>query len=927
MEENYYTSSGDYVSEEAWYDYDGIQNEHGFYQSNDGGEYFDTNTEQTFYQRIPSYSHSSPISAIAIDAVSDAICVASEASLSKRHQSVDRSTSILTCHSFTNGAMYSSCVANNGPRRDILDDLYFALYGFQNNNMVLNFHKVPSHAYQPPYHQPNSAITFAPGVQKLLPFSSKSISAREEDTMDGFICSVSPNSVRLHTRGGLLSTSVNIEGMMNGSFHPNAYLTGLNEFDIATSVTHVTVGGLPTKSSPVNLHCLDLYSGSLKSVASHSVRSDSNSKLCITDIQTSFDTNNIICGCSDGSLRIFDGSWRGGNYLECAKVKSHGGGVAHVAVSGNLICTTGYSSRNQSVSKSNNFYTYPDGHIFVYDIRYLGRGGIAHPFTGNKGGPRFVSFIPEIEDGKGRRILIASGQIGGGIQMLTPFDSLTEIPSPADYFQVPMDPNGESITALSVFGGEVVVGTSFGAVHNYHLNSYPEAKDALSNSLTYSTQPGQNDLQFPSYEYQPPSYQIEPIVLEGNLPCSIFNNYIFNKDPIVSPLAVDRSINDFVYGPLSKYTFIPAPKRLLSNKLLDTLAKSTEAEFLASVPIEQLGISVSNSAHEERNFNKTLHGDWYKICYDQTDPRKRGSHSVYKTSKYQIPDRYRSKEILRGSKFCLAQVASLNDTLFPGWDYPPSMSNSYVTSVLLLIYFVPEIRDAMLSCQKFGLTRKTNKSVTSRPMLCTELGFLYHQIHMISSNAMLQQKDTCRPIVGTFSPSNFLSTFVTMPEASALALLDSSPAAVDLAKRPEAFYRFMLRHLDKEINSYGAVNSTENIIDSLKGMDSISITHSNNNSDHLSIANTRSYVLELSYDPFIENDNGKKMPEFGEILQYSLCKDSPLRAWSDKSQTYETVIQRKVRFLFSCIDQHCTNIYSNFSFYSHLLYRSLHHFL
>lgn len=906
MNEEYYQSSYQYSYDETWYEYGGdLQDENANYVAQEESNTYIDETKPYFYQRIPAYSHSSPISALAIDSIADAIYIAGEATSTKRQRTSESATSVLAAHTFSDGVLYSSCVANNGPRQEVLDDLYFSLYGFKKNS-GLSF-KIPSHAYQPLY-QPNSSIAQSPGVQKILPFSSKMVTARVEEVTEGYICTVSPNSVRLHTRGGLLTNSVNIEGMMSGTFHPSSYIHGLDPKSIALNATHVTVGGIATKASSLNLHCLDLYSGSLKSVASHTVRADAiygNAKLCISDMETNFDTNNIVCGCSDGTLRIFDGSWRGGNYMECAKVKAHGGGIAHIASCGNLICTTGYSSRNGANTSSGNLFAYPDEHILVFDIRYLGRGGIAHPFSGIKGGPRFVSFIPSLEDGIENRILIASGQVGGGLQVITPFEALTEVPITNDYFQPPMDSMSECITAVSVSGGDVIIGTSYGVVHSYNLSAYPETDLPYTGSKRTIPRPGDVKLEFPSYEPQPPSLELDPYVLEGNF-ChnsanySVFNSYILQKEPIVTPLSMNGSVNPYMFGQLSESKLIPTSKRLLSKKVLDIVAKSSD--FLTSIPTEALGISTTNmSVHEEKNFNCLLFGDEKNVCYDHSDPRRKENKSNEKYGKGQIPEIYQSKDRLPGAMFSLFDVAALNDTLFPGCDYPPTMSNAYVSSVLILLYFIPEIRGAMLSSQKFGCVKKSSKILNDSPMLSAELGFLYHQMHMLSSYGMVQpkagsQRDICRPILGTFTPSNFLSAFVMMPEASALALLDNSAAAVEVARRPEAFYRFLLHHLDKELNGNARERLDENFIDSLKGIDSVSMNHFINNPSSVSITSTRSYTLELSYDYFLCRNDETGMPAFGEVLQYSLCKDARLRAWCDDTKAYETVVQRKVRF-------------------------------
>jgi hypothetical protein len=194
--------------------------------------------------------------------------------------------------------------------------------------------------------------------------------------------------------------------------------------------------------------------------------------------------------------------------------------------------------------------------------------------------------------------------------------------------------------------------------------------------------------------------------------------------------------------------------------------------------------------------------------------------------------------------------------------------------------------------------------------LCTELGFLFHQIDCLASHGMVypkppgEKEDPCRSILGAFVPSNFLSTFMTMPEASALALLDGNPAATEVERRPEAFYRFLLHHLDKELNTTFGTKRTNrrktgikmNLIDSLFGMNAVSMnTFVNEGAGSESVTSTRSNTVDLAYDGFInKGEESTPLPGFGELLRFSLCKDVPLRAWCHTTQSFETVVQRKI---------------------------------
>lgn len=262
--------------------------------------------------------------------------------------------------------------------------------------------------------------------------------------------------------------------------------------------------------------------------------------------------------------------------------------------------------------------------------------------------------------------------------------------------------------------------------------------------------------------------------------------------------------------------------------------------------------------------------------------------------------------------------------------------------MILLLYFVPEIHsimlrsqlknfDAILSGKRSGkgIDGKYSKVYYESPQLwfihnlysiCielgTELGFLFHLINNLASHAMVYPKppgeieDRCRPVLGAFVPSNFLSTFVTMPEASALALLDGHPAATEVERRPEAFYRFLLHHLDKELDSSvskkqgsrrpsrnQSTSNKKNLIDSMYGMNAVSMNEFVNEGagSQSTVTVTRSNTVDMAYEAFLNKDNEvTKPPEFGELLRFSLCKEVPLRAWCNSTKSFETVIQRKI---------------------------------
>merc|ERR1712238_562033 len=168
---------------------------------------------------------------------------------------------------------------------------------------------------------------------------------------------------------------------------------------------------------------------------------------------------------------------------------------------------------------------------------------------------------------------------------------------------------------------------------------------------------------------------------------------------------------------------------------------------------------------------------------------------------------------------------------------------------------------------------------------------LFHQIDSISSHSMCYsakaESSSDNPVVGAFVPTNFLS---------ALSIL------------PEAIYRFLMHHLDKEISDCLAesVHNSNNqklkmstnkrkIIDNLQGLDFVCMNEFVSGSALPNISSTRGYTVDLAYDTFItKSESALKQPDFREVLHNSLCKEIRLRAWCQTTKSYETVIQRKI---------------------------------
>lgn len=228
-----------------------------------------------------------------------------------------------------------------------------------------------------------------------------------------------------------------------------------------------------------------------------------------------------------------------------------------------------------------------------------------------------------------------------------------------------------------------------------------------------------------------------------------------------------------------------------------------------------------------------------------------------------------------------------------GWDYAPTFSNSFTCAVISLLYFVKEIRLTALGLQLCG----DDVSIPSSGLSVTaELGCVFHLIESLSSNGMVQpdlddHKNTGQ--VKAFVPSNFIAAFTTLPEATNLALIDGVAGSAELARRPESFYRFIVQYLDRELGLLTSESGqSQGLVDSMQGINFLSIIEYATSKSKVSTS--RAYTVDLAYDQRWAKKDSTPNIRFGEVLRYSLCKDAPLRAWSDQTRSYESVIQRKI---------------------------------
>ncbi|KAG7343374.1 exonuclease [Nitzschia inconspicua] len=853
----------------------------------------------------------------------------------------------------------------------------------------------PSHAYLAPYgggelaesvnaphNNNNNSILYSGGVQQQLQQQLQSQQLGHMGITDllplgnGCTASVSPSAVRIHSCGGLQLTDHVIDGMLCGTIHPYSGPGG---------ATHISVGGLsmaaiaacmstesttgPSSTTTqiskqqyqkdnCNIHCLDLYQG-LRPVYSRAFKDQSatgGEAIAVTVMATSHERSSVVAGCSDGNIRILDGSLR-----ELATVKSHVGGVSSISISpdGLLIATTGFSSKakptdgagNASTTSSSALYAFPDPKAYIYDIRYLGRGGISHPFAGVKGAPRFARFIPDIDGCASNRLLLASGKPGGGMQIVTPFEPQD---GKTTSFLIPQLQQGESLTAFStpvIDQDELAVGTSFGRVFTYRLEGFGNygnktktreisatstwSKKTKLSSTTHSfgdiidtkSKPTKQTLDIPPFGPPLPDLSLEPMLLQGDPNLrngtseemrSIFGMYTLVVDPTVTCIGNTPDDAFVTFGAIGSTPIVADKRRTVAKSLLKETTVG-EREFMLTVPTSKLGVDLlSNHAVVSKRYkgkkvkeslanpNKTLYNTKISsLCYEAgcngskaQSSRGQRTNSGGSTEEImvEIPSRYQLQTRPAFSASGAFDPSDYNDTgLLPGWDYEPSMPNSWVSPVLLLFYFIPEIRAAALASQ---VNDKSIGTKSYEKALVPELGFVFDQMENLSRNGLLypSNRSPYRPKIGAWVPSNFLTFVSTMAEAEQLQVLDGSPAAVDRPRRPESFYRFLAYHLDKELSSSDFVKSRSltNLMDSINGIDFFSSNEFiESKSSPATHSVTRALTLELSYD-MLPPGADKPPVRFGELLQHSLCRGTRLRAWNSKSRSYETIVQRKI---------------------------------
>ena len=828
-------------------------------------------------------------------------------------------------------------------------------------------HRRSQNAYAAPYGQqdpalPDRAVLSGAnpqlGITRLQAFAATTTTTTTSN--NHLLLSVSPAAVRIHTVGGACvaeydgdaaapstdDTKKNTTTSSSNSppHFPMAATLAQDDRVVVVATSHNT------------LVTLDVWQG-LRPMKTTTLPSSSSTTTTTPSIPTAMATLEqqqqassfvLLTGTSDGRVLLFDHRCR-----SCvARVTTpHRQGVISIATTAATAsfrwATTGYQGGTAC----------PDPSVALYDQRYLGRGGFPHAFSGLRGGPRYIAAVPSGGDDNDRW-LVASGQVGGGCQvMVSPLSSGT---SEDDTFVIPPLQTGEAITAMAVQDDQLALGTNQGRLlpfrmagyetivtratttesgggifvpqqhHNryhHHQGGNVVATTPAASRLQQQQQQKQ-PLELPSMQPPMPAVSIDASILlkvgDGSLRSggnttpqlrSIFGAFVLTADPVVS-----SNLGNLMKTPPIGQTNLQVALHVLNqasqhadallsasslgiNVLEEPTKTTTKSTFKAGS-----AATSSRSRKSLPNPNKFIYSNTYnKLVYTESLNRmkrlgRRSRRARAGSSDSGDDDEDLLSNIPSRYGLCLRPThklaasynhAEFNHTgIIPGYDYSLTMPNAFVPPVLLLLFFVPEIREAALRHQR---------GVDGSDGLLTELGFLFHRIDCLARQALLFPAEdgvTAMTALDAWAPSSFISCLAATPEAERFQILDGSPAAMDPPRRPEAFYRFLMYQLDTEIQKgtkSTASSSSSSLIDSLCATSFVSINEFVSGSGPPSKSSTRHLTVELAYDHFYSPEYKEATPpSFGDVLQLNLCRATRLRAWNQVSKSYETIVQRKI---------------------------------
>ena len=255
-----------------------------------------------------------------------------------------------------------------------------------------------------------------------------------------------------------------------------------------------------------------------------------------------------------------------------------------------------------------------------------------------------MSFIPPgPENEASARLMAASGQGGGGMQIVVPFEP-SQNDSPAN-FMLPQLERGESISAMVVAEDNLALGTSQCRILQYKMAGYdatvhrtstaPASSTGFSNEFVPTSptrSPGsvksmasapprpKKTLEAPAFVPPSPALSLDPTLLQSENPSvrngvndrikSIFTAYTIVGDPMLANLPAGPNTS---FGPLTANPLIVPAKRIIAPQLT-AKAEKNDGDYLMTIPTSSLEVDLlenhsTKKSHKHRRNPKKAEGD------------------------------------------------------------------------------------------------------------------------------------------------------------------------------------------------------------------------------------------------------------------------------------------------------------------------------
>lgn len=420
--------------------------------------------------------------------------------------------------------------------------------------------------------------------------------------------------------------------------------------------------------------------------------------------------------------------------------KMHDGAITDMDSSSNLLVTCGLTTS----SRLGLVQTVTDPFIKLYDLRYTKAMQPLHITTG----PTSLRFVPSqvyssgqllVLDQRNRFQLIDAG--AGSTQRSFP----TTVPGPCSSCDI--SSTGDVAIFCDATSTMHVYSRTAAAAFNYEPFNL-ERPEILPDTSRPAVMP--DDYSY-TMAFEPMLYTGQPLVSDYDYALS--DTIFYRARPHV-PLEVQASIRsrsgDFI-------GYASNVRKWKSNRV-----PYSSATLLARTPSSLKGGKVVTPGFKRQRYPKVK----------EVSPMKRlpDLEGISET----VPKRYRRVDI-KYSFFGVEDFdfAHYNRTNFAGLEI--HIPNAYCNAMLQVLYFIGPFRQ---------LAQMSN--CDDEFCLVCELGYLFHMMNQVPGR-------NCQA-------TNFLRTFRTIPQASALGLIksedDSEPGFTGLQSLIQSWHRFMLTQID-----------------------------------------------------------------------------------------------------------------------------------